>query len=167
MDYNVRYASIEDAKELSLLKQRVWDETYRGIYKDELIDNFDYTMSRKKFVKMIENPDLNLYVVESKGELVGYMSIGAPHHPYLDYEQELGLLYIRKDYQKCGIGRDLFELAKRDVLKNGYNRFIVSCNKYNDGARKFYEKMGGKLILLDDDAQDKRYPQAKYLCEIK
>lgn len=32
MDYKIRIATKDDVKNLAVLKQRVWSETYRGIY---------------------------------------------------------------------------------------------------------------------------------------
>lgn len=56
----------------------------------------------------------------------------------------------------------------RDEIKsNGYSEFFISCNKYNTNARKFYEKMGGKLIAEDEDNDNKRIVQVKYYYDIK
>ena len=42
MSYIIRLAKEEDCNALSKLKHDVWNETYRGIYDDNKIDNFDY-----------------------------------------------------------------------------------------------------------------------------
>ncbi|MDE6140978.1 MAG: GNAT family N-acetyltransferase [Bacilli bacterium] len=167
MKYNIRLAIKEDVKNLSKLKQLVWDETYRGIYDDDIIDNFDYTKSENSFQGIIDNASISLYVVESEDELVGYMSVGVPVRKFADYNQEIGLLYLRKDFQHQGIGRKLFNMGYNEIKNNGYANFFISCNKYNMKAREFYEKMGGKLIHEDEDIGNKRYIQAKYHYDIK
>lgn len=167
MQYQIRLATIDDAQSLAILKQQVWDETYRGIYDDDIIDNFDYENNEKKFKNIIEDPHIYLYVVESSNRLVGYMSAGIPLHEYADYKQEIGLLYLKKEFQKLGIGRKLFDIGYNIIKENGYNCFFISCNKYNTNARKFYEKMGGKLIYEDEEIGNKRYIQAKYHYDIK
>lgn len=161
MDYSIRLAKISDIDNLAILKQKVWDETYRGIYDDDIIDNFDYKKKAESFKNIIDNPDTNLYVVESN-ELVGYMSIGKPLREFKNFNQELSLLYLRKNFQRRGIGKYLFNLAYNEVKNNGYQEFFVSCNKYNINARKFYEAMGGTLIYEDEESNQKRYDQAKY-----
>ena len=113
MNYIIRLATINDCDELSRLKQKVWNETYRGIYSDEKIDNFDYKKNSEKFLNIINNPNIELYVVEDNNKLVGYMDYGKPYRPYKDYEQEIGLLYLLKEYQGNGIGRKLFSLAHK------------------------------------------------------
>ena len=167
MKYNIRLANKEDVNNLAKLKQKVWDETYRGIYDDDIIDNFDYAKSENTFQNIIDNVSISLYVVESNHELVGYMSVGVPIREYADYNQEIGLLYLRKDFQHQGIGRELFNIGYDKIKNNGYDNFFISCNKYNINARLFYEKMGGKLIHEDEDIGNKRYIQSKYHYDIK
>lgn len=167
MNYKIRLANKKDIKELAILKQRVWSETYRGIYNDEIIDDFDYAKAEKLFNKIIDNPNIAFYVVLSDDKIVGYMSNGTPVREFRDYEQEIGLLYLINDFQKMGIGRKLFDIAYNDIKMRGYKRFFVSCNKYNLKARNFYEKMGGVIIYIDEDNDDKMRHQVKYHYDIE
>ncbi|MCI8498862.1 MAG: GNAT family N-acetyltransferase [Bacilli bacterium] len=162
MDYEIRRANENDIKRLASFRRITWDETYRGIYNDSLIDNYDYEKAERTFKSIFENENISLYVVESENEIVGYMDVGSPRREYGDYEQEIGLLYLRKSFQNRGLGRKLFDLAKDEIKQNGYNRFFVSCNKYNKNACKFYEKMGGILIDEDPEDEDKRKVYVKY-----
>lgn len=166
MDCLIRLANKNDAKELSKLKYNVWNTTYRGIYSDEKINNFDFEKNKNKFIDIINNPDIDLYVAEKNNKLIGYMSCGTPLRPYKDYKQEIGLLYILKECQGLGIGKKLFNIAYNRIKEKGYNEFFVSCNKYNIPAQKFYEKMGGKIIHIDDDNKDKSIPQVKFLYKV-
>ncbi|MCI8273947.1 MAG: GNAT family N-acetyltransferase [Clostridia bacterium] len=86
---------------------------------------------------------------------------------FADYEQEIGLLYLRSDFQGRGIGKELFTLGYNEIKKNKCDKFFISCNKYNIKARGFYEKMGGKLVLEDEDNYNKRVVQAKYHYDVK
>ena len=118
MSYIIRFATKDDCDELSRLKQQVWDETYRGIYDDSKIDNFDFEKNSAKFLNTVNNPDIELYVVEDNNRLVGYMDCGVPFRPYKNYKQEIGLLYLLKEYQKMGIGKALFNLAYNRIKEN-------------------------------------------------
>lgn len=167
MGYVIRLASENDCDILSRLKRDIWETSYRGIYPDDKIDNFDFDKNRNSFLKIVYNPDIELYVVEDEGKLIGYMDFGVPFRPFGEYKQEIGLLYVLKQYQGKGIGRELFNLAFDKIKQNGYDEFFISCNKYNLAARSFYEKMGGKIIHVDEDNEDKSIPQVKYLYKIK
>lgn len=166
MDYIIRLAKLDDCEELARIKHEVWESTYRGIYPDYMIDNFDYEKHIGKFVKIVENPDVNLFVVECEGKLIGYMDYGIPMRPFKDYQQEIGLLYVLKEYQGKGIGKKLFDLAYKGIKERGYDEFFISCNKYNVKAQGFYEKMGGEIINIDEDNEDKTIPQKTYLYKI-
>ena len=159
MNYLIRLANKNDCDNLSRLKQQIWGETYRGIYSDEKIDNFDYQKNSEKFLNIINNPAIDLYVVEDNNRLVGYMDCGNPYRPYKEYKQEIGLLYLLKEYQKKGIGKELFNIAVSKIKDNGYNEFFVCCNKYNTNAQEFYKKMGGVVDDINEDTKDKSIPQ--------
>lgn len=167
MDYLIRKAEISDCEELSRLKQTLWSQTYRGIYSDEKIDNFDYEKHKNKFIKIINDPNVQLYVVCDNDKLIGYMDYGVPYRPYKDYEQEIGLLYLLASYQRKGIGKQLFNIGYNGIKENGYDEFFISCNKYNVKAQEFYKKMGGEIINIDEDMEDKSYPQMTFLYKIK
>ena len=165
-EYIIRFATKDDCEELSYLKHTVWNETYRGIYPDEKIDYFDFEKNKNKFIDIVNNPGIELYVVEYKGKLVGYMDYGIPYRPFQDFEQEIGLLYLLKLCQGTGLGRKLFNIAYNKIKEKGYKDFFISCNKYNYPAHKFYERMGGKIIHIDEDNEDKSIPQVKFLYKI-
>ena len=166
MNYIIRLAKEKDCAELSELKQHVWNETYRGIYSDKKIDNYDYEKNREKFLSIIKNPDVFLYVVEDNAKLVGYMDFGVPYRPYKKYKQEIGLLYLLKGYQRKAIGKELFNIATNKIKERGYNEFFICCNKYNINAQEFYKKMGGIIDEIDDDNIDKSIPQVKFIYKI-
>lgn len=167
MDYNVRLAVRDDASKLAKVKLAAWETTYRGIYPDNKFDNYDFEFNENKFKSIIEREDIDLYVVVADGDIVGYMSFGVPLRPYDKYEQEIGLLYLLKDYRGYGIGKSLFQLANEMIKVKGYDRFFISCNKYNENARKFYEAMGGILVCIDEDNVDMSLPQVKYHYDVK
>lgn len=161
-----RLANIEDCKKLSLLKREVWETTYRGIYPDSKIDNYDFSKQEEKFKNIILDNTKTLYVVELNNKLIAYIEFGTPLRPYKDYSQEIGLFYILKDYQNQGLGRNLFNIAYNEIKKNGATNFFISCHKYNLNAKIFYEKMGGTLVDIDEDNENGNCPQVKFHYDI-
>lgn len=164
-DVIVRMAKENEVLEIAKVKQKCWETTYRGIYEDELIDNFDVPKAADTFKKIILDEDSDLYVTIVDEKVIGFMSFGRMYQPYKDYEQELGMLYILEEYRGQGIGSMMFLIAKDGIKRKGYEEFIVSVNKYNEKARKFYDKMGGRKLEVIDD-QDKRKAKVKYLFEV-
>lgn len=165
IDFGIKIRKViyEDCFTLSKLKKEIWETTYRGIYPDTKIDHYDYIENENRFKDFINDKTKELYVVVANNELVGYIEFGSTFKPFKDYKKEIGLLYIRKDYQKKGLGKNLFNLAYNSIKETGSNNFFISCHKYNVNARKFYEKMGGKIIYEDvDDLANNGIPQVKY-----
>ena len=157
----IRRATREDCREIAAVKHAVWNTTYRGIYSDERINNFDFERNRLVFESMVENPEVNLFVAADGEKIVGYSSCGKPHRPFGEYTQEIGLLYVLKEYQRRGVGRRLFQTALEEIRKTGVGEFFVSVNKYNVNAIDFYVGMGGVIVHVDEGCGDKRDTQIK------
>lgn len=146
-----RKADISDCYEIAKLKGIVWNTTYKGIYPDEKLSGYDVEKNKVIFEKIINNPDIELYVAVGDGKIVGFMTCGKPYKPFGDFEQEVGLLYILKEYQRQGIGRAFFDIARNQVSTDGYRKFLVSVNSKNTNALNFYIAMGGEVIHRDDE----------------
>lgn len=167
MDCEIRLAKIDECLEIAQVKKKCWETTYRGIYSDAIIDCFDYEKNVKTFEKIIHSDRNDLYVAIIENQIKGFMSVGVMYHPYLDYEVEIGMLYLLEEVRGQGIGTLFFQLAVAVFKRGGYKEFIVSCNKYNEKALKFYSKMGCEIIHVDDDMEDKRYSQVKFIYRLE
>ena len=148
-DVIFRKATIEDCRALSELKRDVWITTYSGIYPQEKLDGYDVDKNESIFRSFVERPDIDLYLAENNGNPIGLMTIGKPYKLYNEYDQEVALLYIRKDFQRMGIGRKFLEIAKAEVRRKGFDRFVLSVNEQNKNAIAFYEAMGGTTVCQD------------------
>ena len=154
-DVIFRKATVEDCRALSELKRDVWSTTYSGIYPQEKLDGYDVDKNEGIFRSFVEKPDIELYLAENNGKPIGLMTVGKPYKLYNEYNQEVALLYIRKDFQRMGIGRQFLEIAKDEVRRKGFDRFVLSVNEQNENAIAFYKKMGG--IEIAEDQNQKRF----------
>lgn len=156
-----REATINDCYQIAKLKGEVWNTTYRSIYPDSMLDNYDIEKNKITFEKIISNPQNTLFVAIFDDKIIGFMNCGEPYRPYLHFKQEMGLLYILQEYQRKGIGTRLFSIAKEVIKNKGYNEFFISVNKYNIGALNFYVAMGGIIISIDEENKNKYQTQIK------
>lgn len=150
-----RKAVTEDCHELSILKRDVWNTTYQGIYPQEKLDNYDVQKNEEILKGIVLNPEIDLYVAQKQKKLLGFMTCGKPYRLFNEYNQEVALLYILKEFQRRGIGRHFIELAKEETRKKGFDEFILSVNSKNENAIAFYLAMGG--IIICDDGGQKRF----------
>lgn len=61
-------------------EKQVWLTTYKGIYSDSKIEDFDYSEHEKKFKKYINSQDLKLYVAVLEKKIIGYTAVGKSPH---------------------------------------------------------------------------------------
>lgn len=170
MEYIIREAKKNDAKEIAIMKKKVWDTTYTGIYSQERLDNYDCEKNEKLFINFIESSTHALYVAEYDKKIVGFIILGFPQHPYGDYIYEISQLYILREHQRKGIGKRLWAVATTRISEWGVNKFFINCNKYNTPAQHFYEALGGIVIHIDEDTEDdtiRHRPQITYHFDIK
>ena len=145
-----RQAEIGDCLSIAKLKGIAWNTTYKGIYSDESLTNYNVLKNQKIFEQIVNNPEIEVYVATNMGQIVGFMTCGKPYKPFKDFQQEIGMLYILKEYQRQGIGRNFFDIARSQAAKNGHDKFCVAVNKKNYEAQKFYIAMGGNVICTDE-----------------
>ena len=154
MNIYFRLATIADLQVLSILKKQIWFTTYKGIYKDEELENYNHNHHEQKFKKYIENGQL-VYLILNDQTPIGYFSIGEPRYKYKNHVLSLNSLYILNDYQKMGIGKKVFEFIFDYCKKANLKTFYTCCNMYNNGAYQFYLKMGGECTHFEKYDEDK------------
>ena len=141
----IKFVPVEENDIMTMieLRRKVWATTYRGIYPDSMIDDFDCEWHKEKELQRIKNPDyLVCFIVKDKKN-IGYLTLRKSNVMILQS------LYIRKEYQHQGIGTEAFDFIKGYCVENNVQSFVCHCVPENYGARVFYEKMGGKVIGQD------------------
>ncbi|MBR2638984.1 MAG: GNAT family N-acetyltransferase [Oscillospiraceae bacterium] len=140
----------EEAHLLSEFRRKVWETTYRGIYPDKLIDEFDFGFHDSKNLFMINSEEYSVYFITADGEKTGYLIL---QHKIPLYIQSL---YLLPDFQRKGIGRKIFGFVREHCRKNEIQKFYLCCHPENKNALAFYEKMGGKITEKDIGHEDNR-----------
>ena len=146
--------------ELSKVKHSAWLTTYRGIYDDDKLDNYDVLEHAKKFEKLLYDENVLLYCIYENEQMVGFFSYGKHLREYKDFVYYLRQLYLTSNAQGKGIGRQVFEFIRKDLKSKGVTKFFTNCNVYNLGSLKFYEKMGGVITLKECEGEDLSTHQA-------
>ena len=129
-------AAKEDVSEIIALRHQIWGTTYRGIYPDDMIDNFDWAWHQEKELLRINDPAYSVYLLQKDDQNIGYLTISRTDGIVLQS------LYILSEYQRQGIGRAAFDFIKAYCREHGAKFFTCHCVPENLNARAFYEKMG-------------------------
>ena len=142
MEHTINFISAtdNDATTIIELRRQIWATTYRGIYPDSMIDDFDYTWHKEKELQRIRNPQYFVFLISYDGRNIGYLTTRKADVIILLS------LYVVKKYQHKGIGKQGFDFVNKYCRDNDAHSFICHCVPENFPARRFYEKMGGVII---------------------
>lgn len=140
-----------------------WQTAYKGIIDDTYLESMNAEQrinERKKDYKLG-----SFIVAEMNNEIVGFCRYDNKviSENLKDYDCELKALYVKSNLKRQGIGKLLFNHVKNDLKKQRRSKMILWCLKENYPSRKFYEKMGGKLIQEKDiEFGDKTYKEVAF-----
>ena len=137
-------AKAVDAAAISALRQRIWNTTYRDIYPDAVIDDFDFDWHQQRDLKKISDPSFTVYLIRYGSEDIGYFIFRHDGSGVW-----LHSLYVLQEYQHRGIGKLAFSILNDYCRKNGISRFACNCSTYNENAMRFYQRMGGVVVKTD------------------
>ena len=144
-------AKAVDAAAISALRQRIWDTTYRGIYPDTVIDDFDRERHRRRDLQRIADPSFTVCLIKCGGEEIGYLI-------FQDTGAGVWLrsLYVLREYQHRGIGRQAFSILKDYCRERRIGRFACHCSPHSENAMRFYRRMGGAVTKTDTGHENRQ-----------
>ena len=157
-----RRASPEDARLLAETRRRAWDTTYRGIYPDAMIDEYDLEAHTARDAARIADPANAVFLAMDGAECVGYFTYGPyTYGRYKDFALCLNSLYFLPGYRRMGLGRRAFAQLTEFCRERGIQKFFCGCNCHNLPAQAFYRAMGGVVGAVHgghaDRAEDQMY----------
>ena len=157
MSIQFRPATASDAAVITQLRRTIWSTTYRGIYPDAEIDQYDTARHLRRDLARISDPSSRVYLI-----MDGDMAIG-----YLYFQHETGVhiqsLYVLRAYQRRGVGRMAFEIVQAYCRAQGLPGFTCNCNAHNRNARAFYERLGGTVVGEDTGHANLQEDQITYV----
>ena len=109
----VRAARVEDAAEMARVLVRSWRETYRGLMRDEVLDDPGFQNARERFwIAAISDEryrESRAAVAERDGEIIGVALAGPPDPPEPGWATHLYVLYVVAAEHGSGAGAALLD----------------------------------------------------------
>jgi GNAT superfamily N-acetyltransferase len=164
---HIRPATIADAKAMAHVRVSAWQQAYRGILPDELLDSMDEAAITERWRKVVlPNPGpgiFNLVAEDETGQVMGFAAGGPERSNDLEYPGEVFALYVLPGSQRCGSGRALVEASAERLLAQGFLGLLIWVLADNRIGRSFYEKIGGQPVRQKvGDIGDALYPEIGY-----
>lgn len=161
----VRTATLEDAPVLARVIVDSGRAAHRGQMPDESLFKQPleeaYAESERNWRRSIKEmaddpqPQTCLYVTEDEtGAVVGLAMGGPPKEELLPNSGEVYVLYVRLEEHGRGLGRALVQAVATYLAQMGMRTLLIGCLATNTPARRFYERLGGRVVAEREFDQD-------------
>ena len=136
----VRPARVEDAAAMARMHVRSWQESYRGLMPDRVLDDPGLVDARERFwtaALVDERYRANrIAVAERDGAVIGVAMAGPPESPERGWSLHLYVLYVLAADQGSGAGAALLDAVVR------HESAALWVADPNPRAQAFYRKHG-------------------------
>ncbi len=128
--------------ELSLRLARSLDAATIAILSRDLIEyGLQWRWTPVRVAASIQAPDVNVLVACINTNIAGFAIMR-----YGENDAHLDLLAVAPSHRRAGIGRQLLEWLEKCALVAGICRVILEVRAENEGARRFYERLGYRTL---------------------
>lgn len=137
---NVREARPTDAADMARVHVASWQETYRGLMSDDVLDDPDFISKRERFwTAALTDPrySANRAVVAELGGAVVGIAMAGPAGVDADVDYELYLIYLLQSAHGSGAGQLLL-----DAVINPSESIGLWVADPNPRAQAFYVRNG-------------------------
>ena len=151
-DIHVRKPEPADIAGMARVHVSSWQETYRGMMPDTVLDDPQFIERRERFwTAALIDPryaENRAALAESAGEVVGVAMAGKPEDQNNEFDSQLYLIYLLKRVQGSGAGQALLEAVLRPE-----DSVVLWVADPNPLAQSFYCRNGFKAdgISKDED----------------
>lgn len=106
---------------------------------ERIEDAFEKWYSQDRVVDRIEDPDVQYYLLEDDGTVVGFSEC---EHETDDEVGELHWLHVHPDHRGHGYGKRLLEETERALFDRGVTRIEGYVLAVNEAGNTFYQEHG-------------------------
>ena len=147
---SIRRATAGDAPAIARVRIDSWRTTYRGLIPDAYLDGMQVDASTALWDRVLTaGPNTtSVFVAEHDADdrrlRLRHTCCAEPKH---GLDAELAAVYLRREFQRAGLGRRLVAAvvdAQRAHGATGSLTWVIAGNK---AARAFYESLGGELLV--------------------
>ena len=117
---DIRRATAQDAPAIARIRIDAWRVTYRGLIPDAYLDGMQLDQSVALWDRVLtaRANDTSVFVAEHDGEDVGFAAGNMLQEPRYELDAELSAVYVRREFQRAGIGHRIDRpLTRRSVRR--------------------------------------------------
>ena len=140
----IRVAGINDVNGIAQVHVDSWRSTYKGIISEEYLSNLSIEHRERNWIWTFNNlkSDEVIFVAENDGRIIEFYG-GKSRAQNYHYDAELYAIYVLKEFQGQGIGRELIRALLSHLRTNNYKSLMVWVLEQNPSTA-FYKRIGGR-----------------------
>ncbi|MGB8337915.1 MAG: GNAT family N-acetyltransferase [Burkholderiales bacterium] len=139
-------ATQDDIPALARVYVDTWRDQYAKVLPEKFLSRMTQADYENKWAGWLATPGTTTYIAYlDRHGVVGFSQGGPGRDGQLNFFSEIYLLYVLKDFQQQGIGRELTAAMANEFIKAGLWAMAVWCLRDNP-SRGFYDAMGGELL---------------------
>jgi ribosomal protein S18 acetylase RimI-like enzyme len=146
----IRTAWVSDAPALARVHVDSWRTTYRDILPKERLEALSYVHREEGWADRLERAAalraVTFVAEDQDGQVIGFSTAGPETSGDPTYKGELYAIYLLERFQRQGHGRRLMHAAADAMSQAGFPNIMLWVLADNHGARRFYERIGGRVI---------------------
>lgn len=143
----IREADYRDAQQIANVHVQSWRTTYRNIVPNDYLSNLSAEQRQKMWESSMNasTRENKTYVIDDQGVIVGFVNGGPSRNKDYRHEAEVYAIYLLENYQRKGLGSQLFNHIRAYFLEKGYETMMLWVLRDNSSLM-FYQKQGGTII---------------------
>lgn len=150
MKGKIRVCTLDDLDKLQEISIETFSDSFA--VQNDPTDLEEYLVSAyaiEKLKQELENSDSHFSFIYLADELAGYLKLntGAAQTEQIAMNGlEVERIYIRKEFKRCGLGRQLIDFAINHARKDNRELIWLGVWEKNEQALSFYQTFGFKEI---------------------
>jgi ribosomal protein S18 acetylase RimI-like enzyme len=145
--FKIRRAELKDADDIATVRITGWRQSYNGLMPDALLAKLSIEDDKKRVRAAFADKESKTlrFVAELEGKIIGMGACGKARDGKDDKRGEIYAIYLLNEAKGQGIGRNFMREMVEQLQANGFESLQVRVLENNAAARRFYEKLGGRL----------------------
>ncbi len=141
----IRLSRKADAQSMAQVYVQTWQDTYTGLVPIDYLFGMSPRQLERGFLNEMQSKRAFSYVAEDTGGVIGFISGGYARQSDDIYNGEIYALYVLKNYQRQGVGKNLVSGLAEGLNRCGVYSMLVWVLEHNP-YRRFYEKINGMYL---------------------
>ncbi|TWT26052.1 GNAT family N-acetyltransferase [Planomicrobium sp. CPCC 101110] len=162
MTIMIKKCTLEDVQDLQTISVKTFSETFQEQNSPEHLNAYiERAYNLEQLKHEIANPSSHFYFIYSDQETAGYLKANtdeAQSEAMGNDSLEIERIYVKKKFQKHGLGKHLMNKALEIALEQHKKKIWLGVWEDNENAIAFYQKKGfvqtgSHSFFMGDDEQ--------------